>query len=92
MRDGARHAMDASRLAVCGDSSVGKLSAVLALMAKERGDVRVDITAVRVLGMVHDFLMLDSLRDANATKAARHLAVDAPQARVGQLTCPLAPV
>ena len=35
-----------------------------------------DVTAVRVLGMVHDFLMLDSLRDANATKLARHLAID----------------
>jgi acetyl esterase len=27
--------------------------------------------------MVHDFLMLDSLRDANPTKVARHLAIDA---------------
>jgi len=171
MREGAGHAMDASRFAVCGDSSGGGMSAVLALMAKERGDVRlkaqvllyptmdanfetpsylqfadhyyntleamkwfwdqytndpaqraepyaaplragleqlrglpktlvitdeadplrdegeayaaklreagVDVTAVRVLGMVHDFLMLDSLRDANATKLARHLAIDA---------------
>jgi acetyl esterase len=171
MRDGAQHALDASRLAVCGDSSGGCMSTVLALMAKERGDVRlkaqvllypttdagfetpsyqqfadhyyntraamewfwdqytndpaqraepyaaplrasldqlrglpktlvitdeadplrdegeayaaklreagVDVTAVRVLGMVHDFLMLDSLRDANATKVARHLAIDA---------------
>lgn len=171
IREGAQHAMDPSRLAVCGDSSGGCMSAVLALMAKERGDVRlnaqillypttdagfetasyrqfadhyyntreamkwfwdqytddpaqrtepyaaplrasleqlrglpttlvitdeadplrdegeayaarlreagVDVTAVRVLGMVHDFLMLDSLRDANATKVARRLAVDA---------------
>jgi acetyl esterase len=171
MREGARHAIDASRFAVCGDSSGGGMSAVLALMANERGDVRlsaqvllyptvdanfetpsylqfadhyyntrdamkwfwgqytnslaqraepyasplrasleqmrglpttlvitdeadplrdegeayaaklreagVDVTAVRVLGMVHDFLMLDSLRDANATKLARRLAVDA---------------
>jgi acetyl esterase len=171
VREGAAHAMDGSRLAVCGDSSGGNMSAVLALMAKERGDVRlkaqillypttdagfatpsyrqfadhyyntrkgmewfwdqytsdpaqrrepyaaplqatpeqlrglpttlvitdeadvlrdegeafaaklreagVDVTAVRVLGMVHDFLMLDSLRDANGTKLARRLAVDA---------------
>jgi acetyl esterase len=171
MREGAQHALDASRLAVCGDSSGGGMSAVLALMAKERGDVRlraqillypttdanfdtpsyrqfadhyyntlagmkwfwdqytsdvaqraepyaaplrasldqlrglpttlvitdevdvlrdegeayaarlreagVDVTAVRVLGMVHDFLMLDSLRDANATTLARHLTIDA---------------
>jgi acetyl esterase len=170
-REGARHALDAARLAVCGDSSGGGMSAVLALMAKERGDVHlkaqvlvyptldanfetasyqqfadhfyntregmkwfwdqytsdpaqrsepyasplrasleqmrglpktlvitdevdvlrdegeayvaklreagVDVTAVRVLGMVHDFLMLDSLRDANATKVARRLAIDA---------------
>lgn len=173
-RDGAQHALDASRLAVCGDSSGGCMSAVLALMAKERGGVRlraqvllypttdanfetpsylqfadhyyntleamkwfwdqytsdpaqraepyasplrasldqlrglpttlvitgeadplrdegesyaarlrdagVDVTAVRVLGMVHDFLMLDSLRDTNATKLARRLAIDALKA------------
>jgi acetyl esterase len=171
MREGARHKLDASRFAVCGDSSGGGMAAALALMAKERGDVRltaqvllyptvdanfetasyqqfadhyyntraammwfwdqytnnptqraepyasplraglelmrglpttlvitdeadplrdegeayaaklreaaVDVTAVRVLGMVHDFLMLDSLRDSNATALARHLAVDA---------------
>ena len=40
----------------------------------------VDVTAVRVLGMVHDFMMLDSLRNANATKVARHLAIDALKA------------
>jgi acetyl esterase len=171
MREGARHGMDASRFAVCGDSSGGNMSAVLALMAKERGNVRlaaqvllyptmdanfetasylqfadhyyntreamkwfwdqytndaaqraepyvsplrasleqvrglpttlvitdevdplrdegeayaaklreagVDVTAVRVLGMVHDFLMLDSLRDTNAAKLGRRLAIDA---------------
>ncbi|WP_420881057.1 alpha/beta hydrolase [Rhodococcus sp. (in: high G+C Gram-positive bacteria)] len=37
----------------------------------------VDVTAVRVEGMVHDFLMLDSLRDCRATVVARTLAVDA---------------
>jgi acetyl esterase len=37
----------------------------------------VDVTAVRVLGMVHDFLMLDSLRDCKATNVARGLAIDA---------------
>ncbi|RBM11935.1 alpha/beta hydrolase [Streptomyces sp. PT12] len=37
----------------------------------------VDVTAVRVLGTVHDFLMLDSLRDHNAARVARHLAIDA---------------
>jgi acetyl esterase len=171
MREGGRHMLDASRFAVCGDSSGGGLAAALALMARERGDVRllaqvllyptldadfetasyrqfadhyyntragmewfwdqytddpaqrtephaaplrasleqlrampktlvitdeadplrdegeafaarlreagVDVTAVRMLGMVHDFLMLDSLRDTNATDLARHLAIDA---------------
>ncbi|MDX6345213.1 MAG: acetyl esterase [Streptomyces sp.] len=171
VREGAQHGMDASRLAVCGDSVGGNMSAALALMAKDRGDVRVgcqillypvtnadfdtpsylqfadgdyltrdgmiwfwdqytsdpaqraepyasplrasieqlrglpptlvitdeadvlrdegeayaaklreagvDVTAVRVLGMVHDFLMLDLLRDTNATKVARHLTIDA---------------
>ncbi|MFE6283140.1 alpha/beta hydrolase [Streptomyces sp. NPDC057877] len=37
----------------------------------------VDVTCVRVTGMVHDFLMLDSLRDTHAANVARHLAVDA---------------
>ncbi|KOG90309.1 alpha/beta hydrolase [Streptomyces varsoviensis] len=37
----------------------------------------VDVTAVRVTGMVHDFLMLDSLRDTRAADVARKLAVDA---------------
>ncbi|MFC1407052.1 MULTISPECIES: alpha/beta hydrolase [Streptacidiphilus] len=176
-REGARHALDASRLAVCGDSSGGGMSTVLALMAKERGDVRlraqvllyptldanfetpsyqqfadhyystregmkwfwdqytsdpaqlaepyasplragldqlrglpttlvltdeadvlrdegeayaarlreagVDVTAVRVLGMVHDFLMLDSLRDTNAAKVGRRLAIDALRTALG---------
>ncbi|MCA1005757.1 alpha/beta hydrolase [Rhodococcus hoagii] len=37
----------------------------------------VDVTAVRIEGMVHDFLMLDSLRDCRGTLVARTLAVDA---------------
>ncbi len=36
----------------------------------------VDVTAVRVAGMVHDFMMLDSLRDCRATAAALTLATD----------------
>ena len=171
VEEGERYGLDPSRMAVCGDSVGGCMSAVLALMAKERGGVPlraqvllypvtdadfdtasyrqfaegyyltregmrwfwdqyttdpaqraeayaaplratpdqlrglppalvitdeadvlrdegeayaarlraagVDVTAVRVLGMVHDFLMLDSLRDCKATAVARHLAVDA---------------
>ncbi|WP_067466687.1 alpha/beta hydrolase [Nocardia amamiensis] len=37
----------------------------------------VEVTAVRALGMVHDFLMLDSLRECHATKVARTLVVEA---------------
>ena len=37
----------------------------------------VDVTSVRVAGMVHDFLLLDSLRDTRAANIARHLAIDA---------------
>lgn len=176
-QEGTQHALDASRLAVCGDSSGGGMSAVLALMAAERGDVGlkgqillyptmdtnfetpsyqrfadhyyntlegmkwfwdqytsdpaqrtepyaaplrasldqlrglprtlvitveadvlrdegeayaarlreagVDVTAVRVLGMVHDFLMLDSLRDTQGAQVARHLAIDALKTALG---------
>ncbi|MFE4722191.1 alpha/beta hydrolase fold domain-containing protein, partial [Streptomyces sp. NPDC056728] len=39
----------------------------------------VDVTSVRVAGMVHDFLLLDSLRDTRAANVARKLAVDALQ-------------
>ncbi|MEV7246079.1 alpha/beta hydrolase [Streptomyces sp. NPDC093248] len=168
---GAETGLDASRMVVCGDSVGGNMSAVLAQMAKDRGDVRlaaqillypvtdanfdtasylqfaegyyltrdgmlwfwdqyttddsqrkeryasplraslddlrglapavvitdeadvlrdegeayaarlreagVPVTAVRVLGMVHDFLMLDSLRDCHATGVARRIAVGA---------------
>lgn len=168
---GAEHRLDAARIAVCGDSVGGDMAAVLALMAKDRGEIPlramvllypvtdanfetgsyrqfqegyyltrdamrwfweqytvdasqrdqvyaaplrasleqlrglpptlvitdeadvlrdegeafaaklreagVDVTAVRVLGMVHDFLMLDSLRDCKGTRVARHLAVEA---------------
>lgn len=35
-----------------------------------------DVTSVRVAGMVHDFLLLDSLRDTKAANVARGLAID----------------
>ncbi|MEU0967426.1 alpha/beta hydrolase [Streptomyces sp. NPDC005917] len=35
----------------------------------------VPVTATRVLGIVHDFMMLDSLRDCYATNLARRIAV-----------------
>jgi acetyl esterase/lipase len=37
----------------------------------------VDVTSVRVAGMVHDFLLLDSLRDTRAANIARRIAIDA---------------
>ncbi len=39
VREGANHDLDASRIAVAGDSVGGNMSAALTLMAKERGDV-----------------------------------------------------
>ncbi|MFG2359033.1 alpha/beta hydrolase [Streptomyces sp. NPDC048521] len=40
MREGAQHGLDPDRMAVAGDSVGGNMTAALALMAKERGDVR----------------------------------------------------
>ncbi|MFD7285832.1 alpha/beta hydrolase [Streptomyces sp. NPDC059863] len=171
VKHGAEHGLDASRIAVCGDSVGGNMAAVFALMAKDRGDVGltaqvllypvtnagfdtasylqfadgyyltrdgmiwfwdqyttdqkqraepyasplrasagqlkglppalvitdeadvlrdegeayaaklreagVEVTAVRVEGIVHDFMMLDSLRGCHATNVARELAISA---------------
>ena len=40
VKEGAAHGLDASRMAVAGESVGGDMTAALALMAKERGDVR----------------------------------------------------
>jgi acetyl esterase len=40
MKEGAGGGFDATRIAVAGDSAGGNLSTVLALIAKQRGDVR----------------------------------------------------
>jgi acetyl esterase len=40
VREGASKGLDANRMAVCGESVGGDMTAALALMAKERGDVR----------------------------------------------------
>ena len=40
LREGAAHGLDPERIAVAGDSVGGGMTAALALMAKERGDVR----------------------------------------------------
>ncbi|HEX2313264.1 MAG TPA: alpha/beta hydrolase [Thermomonospora sp.] len=171
MEHGSEKSLDASRMAVCGDSVGGNMSTVLSLMAKERGDVNllcqvlfypvtnadfdtesyhqfatgyylnrdgmkwfwdqyttdpqqradihasplrasteqlrglppalvltgeadvlrdegeayaaklreagVDVTAVRLAGVIHDFAMIDLLRDTNANKAAMELATTA---------------
>ncbi|CAM5643765.1 Esterase OS=Streptomyces antimycoticus OX=68175 GN=aes_2 PE=4 SV=1 [Streptomyces antimycoticus] len=34
------------------------------------------VTALRMQGIIHDFLMLDALRDTRAARAALTLAVD----------------
>jgi acetyl esterase len=39
VREGAAHGLDATRMAVAGESVGGNMTAALALMAKERGDV-----------------------------------------------------
>ncbi len=47
------------------------------LFADKLREAGVEVTAVRVSGTVHDFMLLDSLRDTPATKVARKLSVDA---------------
>lgn len=44
--------------------------------ANKLREAGVDVTSVRVAGMVHDFLLLDSLRDTKAANVARTLAID----------------
>lgn len=45
--------------------------------ANKLREAGVDVTSVRVAGMVHDFLLLDSLRATRAANVARKLAVEA---------------
>ncbi|MER6464354.1 alpha/beta hydrolase [Streptomyces sp. NPDC001288] len=44
--------------------------------ANKLREAGVDVTAVRVAGMVHDFMLLDSLRDTRAANIARKISVD----------------
>lgn len=44
--------------------------------ANKLREAGVDVTSVRVAGMVHDFLLLDSLRDTKGANVARKLAID----------------
>ncbi|MGW5868308.1 alpha/beta hydrolase [Streptomyces sp. NPDC055239] len=47
------------------------------LYANKLREAGVKVTAVRISGTVHDFMLLDSLRDTPATNVARQLSVDA---------------
>ncbi|MFF9427975.1 alpha/beta hydrolase [Streptomyces sp. NPDC014746] len=47
------------------------------LYAAKLREAGVQVTAVRIGGTVHDFMLLDSLRDTPATNVARQLSVDA---------------
>ncbi|KAB7757848.1 alpha/beta hydrolase [Mycolicibacterium mucogenicum] len=47
------------------------------LYANKLREAGVTVTAVRISGTVHDFMLLDSLRDTPATNTARKLAIDA---------------
>ncbi|NUP15160.1 MAG: alpha/beta hydrolase [Streptomyces sp.] len=47
------------------------------LYANKLREAGVEVTAVRVSGTVHDFMLLDSLRNTPATNVARKLSVDA---------------
>lgn len=44
--------------------------------ANKLREAGVDVTSVRVAGMVHDFLLLDSLRDTRAANVARKLSIE----------------
>src|SRR5205823_3707504 len=86
---GHAQGLDASRLAVAGDSVGGNMTAALAILAKQRGDITfvhqsmyyplteagVRTTSVRFNGAIHDFLMLNPLRDTAATTAALEQAI-----------------
>ncbi|WP_069706396.1 alpha/beta hydrolase [Burkholderia seminalis] len=45
--------------------------------ASKLREAGVDVTAVRIAGTTHDFMLLDSLRDTRAANVARKLAIDA---------------
>ncbi|WP_443095301.1 alpha/beta hydrolase [Rothia koreensis] len=51
--------------------------------ANKLRDNGVEVTSVRIAAMVHDFLLLDSLRNTKGANVARHLAVDALRKALG---------
>lgn len=54
------------------------------LYANKLREAGVEVTAVRISGTVHDFLLLDGLRDTPATNVARKLSIDALREALGQ--------
>jgi len=77
-REGAAHGIDPSRIAVAGVPVGGDMTAALALMAKQRGDVRFVHQSVYYpvmdarmdTGSYAQFAMLNPLSGTNATRAA----------------------
>jgi acetyl esterase len=55
------------------------------LYAGKLREAGVSVTAVRISGTVHDFMLLDSLRDTHAATVARKLSVDAIRTALGIL-------
>ncbi|WP_055551551.1 alpha/beta hydrolase [Streptomyces sp. NBRC 110028] len=51
--------------------------------ANKLRDAGVPVTALRMQGIIHDFLMLDALRDTHAARAALTLAVDTLRGALG---------
>jgi acetyl esterase/lipase len=51
--------------------------------ANKLRDAGVPVTALRMQGIIHDFLMLDALRDTRAARAALTLAVDTLRGALG---------
>ena len=98
--NGAAEGLEASRMAVAGDSVGGTMAAALddlaglppALVIVDENDVLRDegeayarrlteagvpTTSVRYNGALHDFMMLDPVRDTHATRAATTQAITA---------------
>ena len=49
---------------------------ILYLHAGKLGEAGVPVTAVRYLGTIHDFMLLNALRETNAARAATAQTID----------------